>query len=95
MALPIRTPPQTRSERSDEAVDILRRLEPLLTRMDERMHKLEIEAAEVKGRISGLEGRMTGLEGQLRQIPTLWHLSGLIFAIFGAAFVLIRFAGGH
>jgi hypothetical protein len=86
MASPARTPPA--GNQSDEALDILRRLEPVLGRMDDRLRKIEIDQAELKG-------RMTGIEGQLRQIPTLWQLAGLIFAIFGAAFVLIRFASGH
>lgn len=47
------------------------------------------------GKISGLEGRMNGVEGMIRQLPTLWSLAALIFAIFGAAFVLLRFATPH
>ncbi|MBY0432222.1 MAG: hypothetical protein K2Q10_13570 [Rhodospirillales bacterium] len=88
--------------RSDEAVEILRRLEPVLSsvqndlhdvqakqkfqrtdivRLGDRMHKVEIDIAEIKGGIS--------------QIPTFWQLAGLVFAIFRASFVLIRFASGH
>lgn len=52
------------------------------------IRKLETDVARV-------DGRMTGIEGQIRQLPTAWTLASLIFAIFGAAFVLIRFAPGH
>jgi predicted nucleic acid-binding Zn-ribbon protein len=49
----------------------------------------------LKEGVAELKGRMAGIEGQLRQIPTLYQIAALVFAIFGAAFVLIRFASGH
>ena len=80
---------------NSEALDILRRLEPTLARMAGDVAKIDERQRKQGEDIAELKGRMTGIEGQLRQIPTLWQLAGLIFAIFAAAFVLIRFASGH
>lgn len=57
-----------------EIKDILKRLEPALT-------KLAVDMAEMKGRMVGIEGRMIGIEGQLRQMPTLWSMGGTMLAI--------------
>lgn len=61
--------------------DSLTKLADAMARLDERQRKQGEDIAELKGRVS--------------QLPNIWQLAGLIFAIFGAAFVLIRFAGGH
>ena len=52
-----------------------------MARLDERQRKQGEDNAELKGRVS--------------QLPNNWQLAGLIFAIFGAAFVLIHSAGGR
>ncbi|NYZ11182.1 hypothetical protein HL658_01365 [Azospirillum sp. RWY-5-1] len=57
------------------------RMERRFEKLDERMRRLETDGAEMKGRVS--------------QLPTLWQVAALIFAIFGAAFTLIRFAPPH
>ena len=54
----------------------LGRIETLLRGMEDRLRRLEIEMAEVKGRVS--------------QLPTIWTIFGMILAIFGAAFGLLR-----
>ena len=50
-------------------------------RLDDKVRRVEIELAEVKGRVS--------------QLPTAWMLltggSGMILTIFGAPFALLRF----
>ncbi|MFZ4703293.1 MAG: hypothetical protein ACOYMG_24890 [Candidatus Methylumidiphilus sp.] len=100
MASPAPKPPA--GSHDTEALDILRRLEPTLARMEteqrrqaDAITKLDDRQRKQGEDITELKGRMAGIEGQLRQIPTLYQLAGLIFAIFGAAFVLIRFASGH
>lgn len=128
MAHPVRKP--LSGTPNDEALEILRRLEPVLgsiqveqqrqgetlrvqgdtlrvqgetlRKQGEDIVKLQQDVIRIDGRITGLDGRITGvdgrlagIEGQLRQIPTIWTLASLIFAIFGASFVLIRFASGH
>jgi hypothetical protein len=72
----------------NEALTILRRLEPALGKLDDRLRALDGEVREMKGRMSGIEGR-------LGQLPTLWTLGGLVLSIFGFAFVLLRFATPH
>jgi hypothetical protein len=93
MAAPARTPPA--GNHNDEALDILRRLEPTLARIEAEQKEQRRDIVTLKQDVAELKGRMTGIEGQLRQIPTIWTLAALIFAIFGASFVLIRFASGH
>jgi len=78
-----------------EAVEILRRMEPLLGKMDDRIRVQGEAIARLDGRMNGLEGRMSGLEGRLSQIPTIWTLATMIISIFGFAFVLLRFAAPH
>jgi hypothetical protein len=84
-----------RSPTNDEALDILRRIEPTLAR-------ITADIADVKGeqrRLADIQRKqgedIARLEGKISQLPTLYQLAGLIFAIFGASFVLIRFASGH
>lgn len=64
-----------------EVKSILTRMEPLLRGIDDRLRKIEVEAAETKGRVS--------------QLPTAWTLLtggfGLVVATFGFAFALVRF----
>jgi hypothetical protein len=82
--------------------DILAAIQDLGDRMEQRFAKAEAEQKEqrhdivtLKEGVAELKGRMTGIEGQLRQIPTLYQIATLVFSIFGAAFILIRFASGH
>ena len=72
-----------------------RRQADALVKLDERQRKQGEDVIRLDGRLSGIDGRIAGIEGQFRQIPTLWQLGGLVFAIFGAALVLVRFASGH
>ena len=90
------------ADRSAEAVDILRRREPVLVSIKGDLSDIKSEQsrqADTLGRLDERQ-RMQGediaeLKGRVSQLPNIWQLAGLIFAIFGAAFVLIRFAGGH
>ena len=100
MAAPARTPPA--GNRNDEALDILRRLEPTLAQMHGELRQVQADVADIRAEqkeqrrdIGKLQQDVARLDGRVSQLPTLWQLAGLIFAIFGAAFVLIRFASGH
>ncbi len=98
-------PPNPGNE-AREAVDILRRLEPALTKLDERLRGIDDEVGEIKpalmklderlrnveGEVRELKGRFTGIEGRLSQLPTTWTIAALVFSIFGFAFLLLRFA---
>lgn len=77
-----------------EIKSILQRLEPLLTRVDERTRKIEadtlpklgIDLAELKGRVSQLPTAMA----------IFGYMSGLIaltLTLFGAAYGVLKFAG--
>jgi hypothetical protein len=55
------------------------RIDATLLRMESKIDQLPkaTEVAELKGRVS--------------QLPTVWQLFGLVIAIFGLAFALLRF----
>jgi hypothetical protein len=100
MASPAPKPPA--GNHNDEALDILRRLEPTLAQMHGELRQVQTDLGEVKADLKRLDDRqrkqgedIAELKGRVSQLPTIWQLAGLIFAIFGAAFVLIRFASGH
>ena len=63
----------------------LGRIETLLRGFDDRLRRVEVDVAELKGRVS--------------QLPTAWTLLtggfGLVLATFGFAFALVRFAIPH
>ncbi len=93
MAATARTPPT--GEPNNEALDILRRLEPALARVTSDLGELKIEQRRLAD-VQRKQGEdIARLDGRVSQLPTLYQLAGLIFAIFGAAFVLMRFASGH
>ena len=98
MAAPIRKPPAG-NEHFDEAIDILRRLEPVLSKLDERTQRIESEQKEQRKDIAKLQQDAARIDGRLielsTRVPAIWTIAALIFAIFGASFVLIRFASGH
>ena len=64
-----------------EVKTTLGRIEALLRSLDDRVRKVEVDVAELKGKVS--------------QLPTAWTLltggTGLILATFGFAFALVRF----
>jgi hypothetical protein len=64
----------------DEVLDILRRLEPALIRLDDRVRKVETD-------ISRLDGRLTELSSKA---PTLWQIIGAVLGI-NAGIVAIAF----
>jgi predicted nuclease with TOPRIM domain len=60
----------------DEALEILRRLEPALTRIEER-----VQAVEGEQRRQG--EAIAELKGQVSQLPTVWQVLGIIAAVNG------------
>jgi len=67
----------------DEALIILRRLEPALTDVQTRLQTVETEQQRLNERVSRLEG-------QLSQLPTVWTIAGL-FAAINAVTVAVGF----
>jgi hypothetical protein len=59
-----------------QMVDVVARLDRIETKLDTKASAVDV--AEIKGRVS--------------QIPNFVQVAALVFAIFGASFVLIRFA---
>lgn len=57
--------------------------------------RLRSDHAKLDDRLRKVEENMARMDGRVSQLPTLWQVAALIFAIFGAAFTLIRFAPPH
>jgi hypothetical protein len=68
-----------------EVKSILGRMEPLLRGIDDRLRKIEVDGAEMKGRVA--------------QLPTAWTFLtagiGLVLGTFGFIFAVLRFATPH
>jgi predicted nuclease with TOPRIM domain len=98
---------------TDESLDIMRRIEPMLGDIRAELKEvraeqqaMRIEQQGIRSEQQGIRGelkeintelhrngeRLAALEGRVSQLPTLWTLASLIFAIFGFAFLLLRFA---
>lgn len=97
MATPAPKPPAGNT--NDEALDVLRRLEPVLSKLDERTQRMESEQREQRKDIAKLQQDVARIDGRLielsARVPSIWTIAAMIVSLFGAAFVLIRFAGGH
>ena len=97
MAAPVPKPPAGNT--NDEALDILRRLEPVLSKLDERTQRIESEQREQRKDIARLQQDVARIDGRLielsARVPSIWTIAAMIVSLFGAAFVLIRFASGH
>jgi len=104
MASPARTPPA--GNHSNEALDILRRLEPTLAQMRSELRQVQADVVEVKADMKRLDERqrkqsedIAEIKGRLGElsarVPSIWTIAAMIVSLFGAAFVLIRFASGH
>lgn len=92
MASPAPKPP---AGNTPDSADILAAIRDLGDRMERRFEKVETSIKEQGRDISKLQQDVARVDGRVSQLPTLWQIAGLIFAIFGAAFVLIRFAPPH
>lgn len=73
-------------------------LEAVITRIDGTLIRLESKIDRIEARLDRVEARMdqfatdlAELKGRVSQLPTVWQLMGMIIAVFGLAFALIRF----
>ena len=95
------------NEPSNEALDILKRIEPALarisadiSRIDERQRKQGEDIAELKWILKSVAlredvARIDGRLGELSaRVPSIWTTAAMIVYLFGAGFVLVRFAIG-
>lgn len=55
----------------DEAVEILRRTEPALGKLDERLRKIETDVARLDGRLTELSSKT----------PTIWQIVAAVLGI--------------
>ena len=65
----------------------------MLAAVERKVDDLIVAVQRIEGKIDQLP-RATEffeLKGRVSQLPTVWQLFGLIIAVFGLAFVLVRF----
>jgi hypothetical protein len=88
-------------ERVERLEKILASLEPKISEIlltcakRDDVLKLQLEIAEVKGRIQGIDGRLAGIDGRFSQIPTTWQILALVGTLLvglsGLIFTASRF----
>lgn len=74
--------------RPDEAVDILRRLEPMLVSIQGEQAEIRKEQAEIRKEICGLREAIAEIRGQLKYMPTLWQVATAVGMINSLALAL-------
>lgn len=63
--------------------------------MEGRVAALEKRSERIEGKLDGLVKDVSEIKGRLAGIPTTWQLVGLIFAIMGGSFAILRFGLPH
>ncbi|MGX1100085.1 hypothetical protein [Amorphus sp. MBR-141] len=64
--------------------------------MEPRIARLEKDMSEIKSDLKKIGLDVSETKGRLSAMPTTWQLAGLIIAIMGLSFVVIRFGlQGH
>jgi septal ring factor EnvC (AmiA/AmiB activator) len=76
----------------DEAVAILRRLEPALGQVQTDLGQVQRDVSQVQTELSqvqtdvkDLNTRVSRLEGQVSQLPGIWQMASLFTALLAAA----------
>lgn len=59
--------------------------------MEPRIARLEKDMSEIKTDLKKVALDVSEMKGRLSAMPTTWQLVGLIIAIMGLSFVIIRF----
>jgi hypothetical protein len=63
--------------------------------MEPRVKALEAGMARIEPKIDGLVKDVADIKGRISAMPTTWQLLGMILAIMGASFAIIRFGLAH
>lgn len=67
-----------------DALEILKRLEPLLTGIDTRLRGIETDVAVLKTEMAGTQNRLSRIEGQLTHMPTAIGIATtILIAVIG------------
>lgn len=59
--------------------------------MEARLRRLEDDFREIRGDLKSLVKDTAEIKGRINAMPTTWQLLGMILAIMGASFAIIRF----
>lgn len=77
-------------DRTDESLEILKRLEPLLRDVQAEQRRQSDGMVRLEARVSAIDGELRELKGRVSQLPTLVQIIGSVLAI-NAGIVAIAF----
>lgn len=87
---------EDKSTTADEALDILKRLEPALAGLASRMTGIETRMTNLETRMGALEVGVANLQGRVSQLPTAWAMFTaivvLIFTVMGGTVGILALA---
>ena len=69
--------------------ELEKRLAGVEKKLDEMAAQIQLTRTDMAGVAKAVD--VAELKGRVTQLPTTWQLLGLIFAMFGMAFALVRF----
>ena len=91
-------PNQRQPARNDEALDILRRLEPTLARMTTDLAKVAADVAELKAEQKDIKAEqhaqavaLAEIKGQLKAVPSIWQIVTVVGMVNGIALALATY----
>lgn len=80
---------------NDEALDILRRIEPVLAAIQADQREMKAEIKEIKGELKGVKSdqirhleMVAELRGRVSNLPTIWQIVPVMVAINSAIVAL-------
>ncbi len=76
---------------ADDAVDILRRLEPAIAKLDSRLDRLEAEQRRQADTMTKIAVEVGELRGKVSQLPTLVQIIAAVLAV-NAGIVALSFS---
>ena len=62
--------------------------------MEARVSHLEKDMTELKADVKAIRLDMAEVKGKLSGMPNTWQIVGLVFAIMGGSYAIIRFGLG-
>jgi hypothetical protein len=71
------------STRDETALDILKRLEPAISGLANRVAAIETRLTVIETRLGSLEVQVANLQGRVSQLPTSWlMLTAIVATVF-------------
>ena len=80
--------PAPKPTSADEALDILRRLEPVLGRLAGEVGALRGDVASLRNDYARTREDISEIKGQLKSIPNIWQIIGVMTGVIALAMSL-------